>query len=477
MVPGIIDGHVHAIRAGHTWAAELHWEDLRDPREARDQIVRAAATQPPGTWITVIGGWHPTQFHGRWLPDPQELDAWAPEHPVYLQALYEIGIASTRALQIVGEALEDVPGVERDETGAPTGRIAGLPAFSLFVAAAERGTAATPEEGTRQFFRAVAARGVTGVIDAGGFGMSADRYAHVRALHAAGDLDMRVRTFSSVVDRGGEVADARGIIDRIRSSSDDPFFREVGLGEIVHFGCHDFEGLEDVTIAPSVFGEFLEISRYAARARTPIHVHAVTEQVVDFVLTAWEQVDAVVPIRDLRFSIAHADLASPTAIARMRALGVGVILDGRQTLRAESSETAWGADALSYAPPISSLLDGHVPLGLGTDATRASSSDPWLALWWLVAGSSLDGVPRRHQTQLMTRRQALHTITRGNAWFTNEEGTRGLLAEGALADIAVLSRDYFTVERDAIPGITSDLTLLGGRPIYSSGAVSTEVVH
>lgn len=475
VVPGIIDGHIHAIRGGLAWAGELHWEDLRDAREARDQIIRAAVNQPAGTWITVIGGWHPTQFADRWLPSPRDLDAWAPHNPVYIQALYETGIANSRALSEVGAAIEHVPGVHRDAADQPTGYVEGLPAFTLFIDAAERSAPQDPQTGTRQLFRALASRGVTGIIDAGGFGMTEDRYDHVRSLHAKGELDMRVRTFSSVVHRGGEVADAEQIVDRIHRSAGDEMFREVGLGEIVHFGCHDFEGLEEMVIAPSVYDEFVSISRYAAQSRVPIHVHAVTEPVVDFILSAWEEVSASVSISDLRFSIAHADLASPSAIARMRAMGVGVIMDGRQALRAESSDAAWGAEVLASAPSVRDLMTAGVPLGVGTDATRASSSDPWLALWWLISGSSLDGVARRDATQLMTREHALRTMTSGNTWFTGDEHSRGVVAPGMQADIAVLSRDFFTIDQDAIPGMTSDLTLVGGRATYSSGAIAPDV--
>jgi predicted amidohydrolase YtcJ len=240
----------------------------------------------------------------------------------------------------------------------------------------------------------------------------------------------------------------------------------------VHFGCHDFEGLEPFEISDADCSEFEEISRQTARHGWPMHVHAVLDHSIDRILDCWEKVNAEVPLAGLRFSLAHADCIGARNIARLRALGAGVLLDDHLVFKAEASARVWGEEAIHRAPPIGDLLAAGIPLAAGTDATRASSYSPWLSLWWLVTGRSLDGVDRRAPEHRLTRVQALTAYTSGSAWLSFEEDDRGHLRPGARADFAVLDRDYFTVEEDQIPSLTSVLTVVGGAVAHSSGAVA-----
>ena len=111
-------------------------------------------------------------------------------------------------------------------------------------------------------------------------------------------------------------------------------------------------------------------------------------------------------------------------------------------------------------------------MAAGTDATRASSYSPWLSLWWLVTGRSLDGAQRRDAAHLLTREQALRAYTAGSAWLSFEEDDRGQLRPGARADFAVLDRDYFTVPVKDIPSISAVLTVVGGATVHSSGTIA-----
>jgi predicted amidohydrolase YtcJ len=472
VVPGITDGHIHATRGGAAWTRELHWEDVRSPAEALEQLRTAAVGTPAGSWITVVGGWHGSQFPGHWLPTRAELTAAAPQHLVYVQSLYEVGIANDAAMERVEDELARVDGMERDASGRPTGRVVGMPAFTVFSIAS--GGADLEEEirGTRTMFATFAGLGMTGVIDPGGFGMRDERYAAIRAVHQRGQLDVRTRLFYSAVTRGCEIDEMQEIIREFEFDNGDAYLRSVGLGEIVHFGCHDFEGLHDFDIADSSREEFERISFAAAHAGLPIHVHAVTDDVADLILTAWENVNAQHSIRPLRFSLAHGDLLGSTNIRRMAALGVGLIVDDRQAFRAGASGEAWGGNAMLSVPPLGDLREAGIQLGLGTDATRASSYNPWIALWWMVGGQPLDRSSQRSACHLLDRASALRMATTGNAWFTHEESARGVLGDGYLADLAVLDRNYFEVGTDEIPEIRSDLTMVGGRITHSSGAIA-----
>jgi predicted amidohydrolase YtcJ len=471
LVPGLIDGHIHAVRGGATWTRELHWEGMRRQQAAIDDIRLAVEGTPAGTWLLAVGGWHSSQFGG-WVPTPEELSAVAPTHPVYVQSLYEIGIANARAIELASATLNDVPGVSLDDDGRPTGHIEGIIAYTAILSAAGQSSLQQEAEGTRALFSTLGSLGITGVVDAGGFGMSEDRYAAIHHLHDKRKLDVRARLYLSAVTRGEEIADAEANLIRLRQQRPDDYLRAVGIGEIVHFGCHDFEGLDDTQIAASTSAQLEQISWRAAEAGFPLHVHAVTDEVADFVLTVWERIAKTLPIRRLRFSLAHGDLLGQRSIARMAELGVGLVLDSRQAFRAGASIEAWGEGSMSSVPPIKDLLSAGITLGLGTDATRASSFNPWLALWWLVAGKSFGGASQRSAEHLLDRHAALAIATSGNAWFTKEESRRGAIREGYLADFAVLDRDYFSIDIDEIPDVTSDLTVMGGRVTHSSGALA-----
>lgn len=187
------------------------------------------------------------------------------------------------------------------------------------------------------------------------------------------------------------------------------------------------------------------------------------------VVGEWERLAATVSIAPLRFSLAHGDRLSTSTIERMARLGIGLVVDGRQVYRADASEAAWGRSVLADAPPLGDLETAGVALGVGTDGTRASIANPWVALWSLCEGRSIDGRRRRDPRHLLSRVRALQIATAGNAWLTGDEDRVGRLMPGRLADFAVLDRDYFTVPADQIPSIRSMLTVSGGQVIHSAG--------
>ncbi|HMH58106.1 MAG TPA: amidohydrolase family protein, partial [Galbitalea sp.] len=437
VIPGLIDAHNHAIRGGATWTRELHWDGLRTRDAALATIAEAASVLPKGSWICAIGGWHQTQFQGGWLPSRAELDAVAPNHPVYVQSLYEVGIASTRAIHDAGlsGAMDRLPGlVELDAAGSPTGMVFGLPAYNLFLAAAGAPTPDEQVEGTRRMFREFAALGMTGICDPGGFGMAPEKYGAIYELWRRGELDVRTRMYLSATDSGVEYEQVRDWLRFAQHGFGDDWLRVTGIGEVVQLGCHDFEGLTDFAIDDEALEELFRISSLVASRGWPLHIHAVLDDSIARILDCWERVHAITPIDGLRFSLAHADRIGASNIARLKALGVGVVMDARQVFRSGASQAVWGADSLRSVPPLHDLSDAEVPLGLGSDATRASSHNPWLTLWWLVAGRSLDGSSERDGRHLAARAQALDLHTRGSAWFSFDEGTRGTIAAGLLAD-------------------------------------------
>jgi predicted amidohydrolase YtcJ len=111
----------------------------------------------------------------------------------------------------------------------------------------------------------------------------------------------------------------------------------------------------------------------------------------------------------------------------------------------------------------------QLAVGAGTDAHRVMAPNPFIALQWILDGKTVSGVAMRAPEELPSRGEALRLYTQGSAWFGFEEHTRGALAAGQLADLAVLDRDYLGVPVDQIGHTVSLLTMVGGRIVYSIG--------
>jgi hypothetical protein len=153
----------------------------------------------------------------------------------------------------------------------------------------------------------------------------------------------------------------------------------------------------------------------------------------------------------------------------VKALGGGIAIQHRMAYQGEDFAQRYGKQVTEDSPPIKRILEAGVPLGAGTDATRVASYNPWVSLYWLVTGKTLGGMAMYPKAKRVDRETALRLWTEANTWFSNEEGKKGTIKAGQLADLAVLSSDYMTVAEDSIKDITSVLTVLGGNVVYGAG--------
>jgi predicted amidohydrolase YtcJ len=476
VLPGLQDSHIHAVRAGLTWERELHWEEVRSLADALAQIRERAARTPSGTWITVVGGWHERQLAERRLPTRAELDAAAPDHPVVVQMLYDAAVLNTAALRECGweDTSADPPRgrLERDGDGRLTGVVHGMGAY---MHALSRIPAPTPHEqrrGTRAMLAEFGRHGVTTVVDGGGFLMTPESYHPLLSLWRDGEMPVRGRLFVSAATSGREVDELTQWMRHTVPGFGDDVVRVSGLGEIVHHGCHDMEGLDPYEMGLHAWDELVEISRLAAQRRWPMSVHAVLDHTLGRVLDAWEHVAAEHDIRPLRFSIVHADQASPKNVQRMADLGLGVLVQNRLGLKATDYVDSWGLEQTLRTPPIGEFIEAGLPMAAGSDATRANWYQPWASVWWLVTGGSVDGQSPRAAEHRLDVEAALRAYTGDGAWFTFEEGRRGRLVPGQLADLFVPTADPFDVEPDALLDVRSELTVMGGRVTHSSGQLA-----
>jgi amidohydrolase family protein len=132
----------------------------------------------------------------------------------------------------------------------------------------------------------------------------------------------------------------------------------------------------------------------------------------------------------------------------------------------------YGAQQAQRTPPIQRMLEMGVPVGAGTDATRVSSYNPFLSLYWLITGKTIGGLLLYPEENRFDRSQALKLYTLGSSWFSTENGKKGALATGQLADLAVLSADYFSVPEEEIKHLESVLTIVGGKVVYAAAEFS-----
>lgn len=473
-IPGLIDSHIHLVRAGLTWTEEVRWFEVPSLEEALERLEHRARRVPAGTWLRAIGGWHPGQFAEGRGPTSEELSRRFPDHPVYVQFLYQEAVVNRAGLDAAGITADtaDPPRGSFDRaagTGEPTGTLRGVGAFQHCLDRMPPPDFEAQVAGTRELMAVLNGWGVTGATDACGLGTGPESYEPLFELWRRDGVTVRTRLFVGPLTRGDERAEVTGWLRHLRPGFGDAWLRHVGLGEILVFGCHDLEGLTDFAIDEPDGAELEVLLREAAGRRWPVHLHAVRDGTVGAVLDVWERIAQDHSLNALRWSLAHADEVSDQNLDRIARLGVGVAVQDRLVYRATDSATAWGAEAVRRAPPLRSIRERGIPLGAGTDATRVTSPNPWVALWWMVTGRTLDAGPERDRAQCLDRTEALEAFTAGSAWFSAEEAERGRLEVGFAADLAVLDDDYFAVAEDDIRHLRSLLTLVDGRPVHATG--------
>jgi predicted amidohydrolase YtcJ len=469
VIPGLIDSHMHAIRAALFYATEVNWIGTRSIPEAMARIKAAAQRAKPGQWIIVAGGWTEQQFQEKRRPTQAELLAAAPDNPAYVQLFYSAALltpAGFKALNIAADT--DVPPngkIERDASGNPTGWIAGdNPTISGLFDKLPLPTFDESVEGTRQFFRELNRLGMTGVSDPGGFNLTAASYQPLFKLWQDRALTVRVVYSLFAQRRGKELEDYQAVTQMLPMGFGDDWLRFNGIGENVAWGMYNNDNPTEAQKE-----QLYQIYKWAASQRLTVTQHWNPNRSVHHLLDVLERVNRETPIAPLRWSIAHLNDVTPEHLARMKALGVGWLMQNAMFFQGEAFLKARGNDVMRLTPPIMTALKLGLSIGGGTDAHRVMSYNPFVSLQWMVDGKTVGGTLTRDEEQLPSREEALRLYTLGSTWFTHDDGKRGSLARGKLADLAVLTKDYLTVPTGEIGGIESVLTMVGGRIVYAAG--------
>jgi predicted amidohydrolase YtcJ len=483
VIPGLIDSHMHIIRGGLNYNLELRWDGLRSLSTALKMLKAQVARTPAPQWVRVVGGFTEHQFVEKRLPSIDELNAIAPDTPVFILHLYDRALLNGAALRAVGynKATPNPPGGEivRDRNGNPSGLLLAQPNAAILYATLAKGPK-LPEEyqknSSRHFMREVNRLGVTGVIDAGGgFQNYPEDYRIIEELHAAGELTVRIAYNLFTQKPKEELADFRNWVSKVSPGQGDDLYRHNGAGEMLVYSAADFEDFRVVRpdMPASMQADLEPVVRLLAERRWPWRLHATYDETISRALDVYEKVNRDTPLDGLHWFFDHCETISDRNIDRIAELGGGIAIQHRMAFQGEYFVERYGRDAAERSPPIQRMLRSGLPVGAGTDATRVASYNPWVALSWLVTGKTVGGLKLYRASDTLDREQALRLWTEANTWFSGESGKKGQIKVGQLADLAVLSDDYFYVADDRIADITSVLTLLGGKPVHASGDFSS----
>nr|WP_240653314.1 amidohydrolase [Sphingomonas crocodyli] len=479
LIPGLIDSHIHVIRGGLNYNMELRWEGVPTLADAMAMLKKQAENTPPPQWVRVVGGFTEHQFAEKRLPTIDEINAAAPETPVFILHLYDRALLNAAALRAVGYTKDtpNPPGGEivRDAAGNPTGLLLAQPNATILYATLAKGPK-LPEDyqlnSTKHFMRELNSLGVTSVIDAGGgYQNYPDDYQIIEKLHQDGDLTLRIAYNLFTQKPKEELKDFATWSTKVKPGDGDDTYRHNGAGEMLVYSAADFEDFRVARpdMPANMEGDLEPVVRLLAERRWPWRLHATYDETIGRALDVFEKVNRDVPLQGLNWFFDHAETISERNIDRIAALGGGIAVQHRMAFQGEYFVERYGAKAAERTPPIKRMMAAGIPVGAGTDATRVASYNPWVSLSWLVTSKTVGGLRLYPVANRLDRETALRLWTEANTWFSNEQGKKGQIKAGQLADLAILSDDYFSVPEDEIVHLRSVLTMLGGKVVHGEG--------
>jgi predicted amidohydrolase YtcJ len=479
VIPGLNDSHLHVIRAGLYFNLELRWDGVPSLSDALRMLKEQADRTPPPHWVRVIGGWNEWQFAEKRMPTLEELNRAAPDTPVIVLHLYDSAMLNRAAIRALGmdASTPNPPGglIARDAGGQPTGLLIAEPnAFILYstIGRAPKLSFDDQLNSSRHFMREMNRFGVTSVADAGGGWQNfPEDYGVIQQLARNGELTLRIAYSLFAQKAGSELSDYIRWIGMTKPGEGDDMLRVAGAGENLVWSAADFENFLQPRpdLRPVMEAELEAVIRALVAARWPFRIHATYDETIDRFLGVFERVNREIPFDGLRWFFDHAETISDKSIERTRALGGGIAVQHRMAYQGEYFIRRYGRAAARAVPPVRRMLEAGLPVGAGTDGTRVASYHPWTCLYWLTTGKTVGGTEVTTAENRLSREEALRLYTQGSAWFSGEQGRKGILAKGQFADLAVLSDDYFTVPDEQIRRIESVLTLVDGKIVSASG--------
>jgi predicted amidohydrolase YtcJ len=463
VTPGLIDNHNHIVLLGIRPGHDTRLETAASIKDVQVMITARAKSVPAGEFITAMGGWNIAQFAEKRLPTSAELDTAAPNHPVVVyQAFTGPAAVNTRA-----KAFLTSKGVAVSDTGTIAANAPSLAALNALRAVQ---TFEDKKRGTADAMAYAASVGLTTNVDMGAFlppgqadiqdsftfdGLAtADpfrMYDAFQALHQQNKMTTRLRIFFLSMDTRPDVPMLKQRMYNIFPGLGDPMLKVSGIGEF----ATQWPLFGQVT-PPANYETALQL---VARQGWAFQQHSLSLAEDQLTATTFEKVNAVTPIKELRWSVAHVPRIDQATVNRFKAVGAAIAIHPFEYL----------AGAAGAGPPIRMILDSGIHAGAGSDAAQISTLNPWLMIYYMVTGKNSSGVLINDKQQI-TRAEALRLYTADNGWFLKEEKQLGSIEVGKLGDLVALSDDYFDpakVSDEAIKKLKSVLTVVDGKVVYN----------
>ena len=496
VIPGITDGHAHMDRE----ALREVFPSLGRVRSIRDiqaRIAELARAKQPGEWIVTMPIGDPPYYFDvpdilaekRW-PTRQELDAAAPNNPVYIRAIWGywrgtfplVSCANSEALRRAGITRDTVAPVdtltiEKDRNGDPTGVIAEREmqpiAELIWFRQPSAFTHADRLRALPLSARAYHAFGTTSVFE--GHGIAAELLRVYQQARRDGTLTMRASLAFSPHWKAAGAAPLKSFVEAWAGWLGDPGLGDDWLkvsGLYVHVGRAPADDLR-ASAAPYTgwagFNYDHGLPRTQAKelllhcARNDIRAVMIGSRNLDL----YEEVDREIPLNGRRWVISHISTIAPREIESIARMGLVLTTHTNNYLYKGLRELAQRLPSARHREinPLRSLLEAGVKVSLATDNVPVS---PFLPISQAVARRSYQGGEPVAPEEALSRADALRCATASGAYLTFDEDKKGSLEPGKLADLAVLSADPLTVEEGGLAGIRAHMTMVGGRVVHET---------
>lgn len=479
VIPGLVDSHLHAtFGAANEFALSLNGVESIQDIQAR--IARRVAQVGRDEWIVASGDWHESQMKEGRLPNRRELDAVAPDNPVFIPRGGHVAIVNSRALALAGvdKSTRAPEGgvIVKDSSDELTGVLVEGSAVALVRRLLPTLTADERIRGLELYTAKLKKLGVTSIVDPG---MTPPDLAAYSDLRQAGKLPIRVTAL--LFSRS--LADLQKLAPMVTSFANDDRLRVAGFkagldggieGAYLHAPYKVVAGEQvdpafrgKLLLPPGGAAEFEQMLLFAGRSKLQMQVHVVGDAALDQLLDSVSAVSSEVAPSELRWVAVHTFLPSALALERIKKLGLYVTVQDQPVSLGHNMVRYWGEERAARAIPIRSMLAANIPIGGGTDAPVVDPS-PFLSLWWMVTRGTLPKGAALGAGEAIGREDALRLYTIGSARIARMEDRIGSLEPGKLADLVVLSEDFLSVPPERIRHLHSELTMVDGKVVHET---------
>jgi predicted amidohydrolase YtcJ len=456
VIPGLIDNHMHYLRGTNFAAYETRIHGVTSRAEVMRRISARAKELGPGKWVFILGGWHEQQFADKAGGfTREELDAAAPNNPVFIQKTYTAFYMNSLAVDKLAPALGDLySGGSVVRTNSRDGRAVMYAALEHFPFAENIEERMVEVQAFNAYLNSM---GVTTAYDVGYLDGS---YDPVTALYDREELDLRVfYAMRYWADSPRTSIAAAELLDREKPFQRDDFYGMYGIGEHVHGLVHDTTGSSE-PFSDELYADFQLIARAAAKSGFQLNEHTMQDGTASRMMSISEEISKDYPTRDLRWTLGHVDLITKESVERAKRLGWHITI-ANHTVKPRLEGRA--------SPPIRMIQDSGILWGMGSDGTIVATYNPFHTIWEYTAGKVFPDIVKYQSDEVITREEALIAHTRSNAYLMFMENDLGTLEQGKYADLVVLDRDYMEIPVDDMQNVQPVMTMLAGEIVFQDG--------